>query len=373
LTGLTSSMRAQQLPSTTPPTVTGTAESACAISQSPQYLTHTFSSFASFISADGTVYLVAGQDTQSILYKYDGYGDFVSHQTLSSAPDMGKVHAFTVGATQYVALPYYSDGTTLDYMCELFIFNESSFLLTSAQNISTMGVRGVSAVSAQNGETYLAVSNSRNQAGIHNIDSYIMRYNSTTQSFDHFQNITTHGACPPEFFLLGGETFLVIPNNYNGLTSTLGSDIYKLDAASAVFFLNQTIVTFNVRLIRAWTYNSLQLLFVANSARNFVDVYVFNATQSMFVLSGDRLYSQSCGGADVMDIADSMYVAVSSLGDPSASIYTLNDTTPSFAQTQQLTLTSGWFIPHIFTAGADTLLALADHVYKFCDGKFVLL
>jgi hypothetical protein len=350
-------------------TTTTTANSTCSVRQTPQDLTKYFSSFATFTSAGGTVFLVAHQVSASLVFRDVGDpGDgFVSHQTLWSAPGTYKVCTFKVGATQYVAMPFYSDGNTLDYRCELYIFNESTQLLVSAQNISTFGVMGVSAITAPNGETYLAVSNYRSQAGSWTIPSYVMRFNSTSKLFEHFQNITTIAAYPPEFFQFGSDTFLAIPF-YSSIAS---SAIYKLNSTSGIFVFNQSIPTTDASHIKPWTRNSQQYLSAVNAgSKGYTDTFVFNRTLGQFVnlTSVTRLYSTNPIGADVVEIAGSAYMVVAPWGTDARIYHALTQ----FEQTQQVTLSSGFYYPHLFTLGLDTFLALANRIYKFCGGQFVL-
>jgi hypothetical protein len=351
--------------------------STCAISQSPRQLAKSFKTFATFASADGTVYLIAEQDTQSVLYKYDGFGTFVSYQTLWSPATQlfNKVHTFIVDSVRYVALPFFSDGTNREYRCELFTFNETTRLLMSAQNISTFGVTGVSSVTAQNGVTYLAVSNYQNQAGMYNISSYIMRYNNATKLFEHFQNVTTIGAYPPEFYQFSSDTFLTIPNLYDGTTNLLDSVIYKLDATSGRFSLNQSIPTNGATHMKPWTRNSQQYLTVINWNGSYTDIFMFNGSQGQFVnvTSGNRMYFSKALGADVVDIAGSTYMAVTRGFRNDAPIYKWNDELTRFEQTQQITVFSGWYYPHFFAIGTDTFLTLSDRIYKFCGGRIVLV
>jgi hypothetical protein len=356
---------------------TTTPNSICLISPSPQNLSKAFQTFDTFTSADGTMYLIGEQNTQSVVFKYDGNSTFVSHQLLWSpvtANFADKVCAFKVDSVQYVAMPFLSDGITYDYRCELYRFDEATRLLVSIQNISTMGVVGVSVMTAQNGATYLALSNNYNQAASFSISSYIMRYNNATKLFEHYRNVTTSGAMPPEFYQIRSDTFLAIPNNYNESTSSLvNSVIYKLDTTSGNFVLNQSIPTNGGSHLKPWIRNLSQYLSVVNQAGNYVDVYRFDSTQGQFVnvSSGSRLFASNPNGADLIDIAGSTYMAVSS-GGSFALIYKWNDALTQFEQTQQFTVTSGWLFPHFFTIAADTFLALSDRIYKFCGGQFVI-
>jgi hypothetical protein len=300
---------------------------------------------------------------------------FVSHQELwspSTSIFAGRVDAFKVETAQYVALPFYNSGTTYDYRCELFLFNESAQLLVSSQNISTFGVEGVSAITSHNGVTFLAVSNNYNQAGSYNVVSYIMRFNGATKLFEHLQNVTTTGAFLPEFFKIASDTYLAIPNFFNGTSYLQGSVIYKLNSLFDTFSTMQTIMTDGGTHIKPWTRNSLLFLSVINYRVGLIDIFAFDSTQARFV-QGTALSISSPCAADVIDIAGSVYMAIAPSGT-NGRIYKWNDATATFETTQSITVSSdsAWYRAKFLTAQADTFLALGDRLYKFCGGQFVL-
>jgi hypothetical protein len=344
-------------------------QSICTLDPSPQVLAQSFETYATFKSSNGTLFLVAEQDNQTILHVYDGdIHGFVPHQVLWSALNTVKVTAFNVGAMQYVALPFMYDGATYNYRCELFMFNESSMLLVSVQNISTFGVFGASALTAIDGVTYLALSNYRSQAGSSINPSYIMRYNNATGLFEHFQNVTTNGASVPELFTVYSDVYLAIPNYANNT-----GVISKLDAVSGIFDFVQSISVSGGIHMKPWTRHSQHYLSVANYAGGYVDVFAFNSSLGAFVnVSGaSRLYSLKPNGIDVIETGGDTYMAVGPWGTD-ARIYKWNDTMSAFVQTQQVSITSDWYFPQFFMLAADTFLALADRIYKLCDGQFVL-
>jgi hypothetical protein len=104
----------------------------------------------------------------------------------------------------------YYHATTRDYCCELFTVSETAKLLVNAQHMSTFGVRGVSAITVQNGITWLCPTASTK------LDR--TTYNNETKLFEPFQNVTTCGAPPPEFCQSGSNTCFTIPNNMIALT-----------------------------------------------------------------------------------------------------------------------------------------------------------
>jgi hypothetical protein len=341
----------------------------------PQILASPFESFAFFSPNNGTALLLGEADHQSVLYKSGPRSGqrFVAFQHITTAINTARVSAFTVDSAQYVALPYHFDGFTYESACELFLVEESTGVLLHSQNISTFGVTGVSAVTAPNGSNYLAVSNRFNQAGVVNLPSFVMRFNPATKLFEHFQNLSTSSAHPPEFFMMGSDVFLVIPFWFNA-SFTIESPIYKLEQTQS-FTVFQTIPTDGATHMKPWVRDSLQYLSIANWHGQYIETYVFNQSLNQFVniTSGQHVYfSQNPQGIDVTEIAGDTYMIVACSGTE-AGVFRWDVALTRFTQTQQLTISSpGWYYPLFFTKGTDTFLSLADHVYMFCDGVFSL-
>jgi hypothetical protein len=189
-------------------------------------LSQSYETFAAFASPSNSSdrFLVAERDAGSVLLKWSGNSStgFLQVQTLPSNVDLLKVSTFRLGSTQYVALPIYFDGSTNNVRCEIFAFNTTTSRLESYQNISTLGVTGVSAIMTPLNGAYLAVSNYYTIDRLYTQASFIMRFNNARQ-FEHFQNITTNGAFPPEFFNMGLQTYLTIPQQYDGSTFSMDS------------------------------------------------------------------------------------------------------------------------------------------------------
>jgi hypothetical protein len=354
--------------------------SSCPVRQTAQQLSGYFKSFASFASENGTMYLIAEQSDMSYLYKYsdDPNTGFVIHQPLGSAPITYRASAFTIESKQFVALPFFFDGATHDYRCELFVFDEASHMLVSVQNISTFGVIGVSAITAPSGVSFLAVSNYFSYSFAHNYSppSYIMRYDSTASMFKHWQNFTTIGTFPPEFIQVGGNVFLMFPSFFDGSSPLQNSDILVLQPSSGLFVQHQIVATNGASHMKPWRHNAQTYLSIVNRKADSIDVYVFNSSISRFVniTSGSRLLTINPTGVDVIAIAGSIFMAVSPSGT-NVYIFKWNSEQTRFEQTQNITLnlSAVWSYPHFFTIGVDVMLALWDRIYKFCGGQFVFV
>jgi hypothetical protein len=339
-----------------------------------------YETFASFKLADGSVFLVAAQDSRTVLLEYSNDArsgvSYDPSQTLVSSFDTAKVCAFNAGPSQYLAVPYYFDFATYDVHVELFAFDENVRQLVSVQNISTYGAVGVSAVTTTEGDCFLSISNYLSQAKSYNNPSFILRFNDSSLRFDHWQNVTTHGSYPSEFFSIASATFLAIPNYYNGSTWLVDSMILRFDATSRMFVVNQSITTFGCTHLKPWTRGSMNFLTIVSNHGQFADTYIFNTSIGRFenVTNGARIFASYPQGADVVNIAGETYMVLGP--NPQVATITLyrwNDPISGFTKTQQISVAiTLWMYPHFFKTETDAYLAVADRIYIFCSGKFVL-
>jgi hypothetical protein len=286
------------------------------------------------------------------------------------------VDAFKVGSTQFVGLPFYSDGNTVEYRLELLVFNETTEFLESVQNISTFGVTGVAAMDSP---AYLAVSNAQYDAGPYNAPSYVLKYNFEEKEFQPWQNISTSAARSPAFFRLGSIRFLAFPNYYDDTTGfSTNSVVFTLNIATGYFFLNQSIPTVGGDYMHPWTHNSLQYLAVVNLAGGgYTDVFKFSGVEGQFVnvSDGSRLYTTRPNGADVIDISGNTFMVVTTYQHSFATIYRWRQVKSRFEVAQELAFpySSIVLLPHFFKIETDTFLAMADIIYKYCDSQFVVV
>jgi hypothetical protein len=383
-TATTSTTDATNITSTTTVATSTTSStlslrSACSLQKPPQLLPKKFQSFATFTTSNGTVFMMAAQDTQSILFRYSGNlsTGFVTHQFLYSPPTSSfysKIGAFKIQTSQYVALPFYADLFTLNYRCEIFVFNETLYQLQSIQNISTFGAQGVAVTTAQKtGQTYLFVSNFKDQSGWYIQPSYIMKFRNSSGVFEHMQNITVNGAYPAEFFDIDTDTYLAVPNEFDGSTHKLNSTIYILDTSSGTFVVKQTIPTVGASHIKPWVRNLEPLLSVVNYRGDYVDTYKYSSSLGIFenVTSGGRLACSYPNGADVIEIAGTTYMVVAPF-NTTVNVFKWNATLFRFEHAQQFSVTYDWHYPHFFSIGFETFLAIGNLVLKFCEDQFVV-
>jgi hypothetical protein len=344
------------------------------VNQSVQVLPRAYHSFATF-TYNGIVYVVGEAESQSSLLQWtDANAGLVEVQSLSS-PSLyvnDRVTAFLASnGVQYVVLPFYFDGaTTMNFRCEVFRFDTSSLRLASVQNISTFGAYGAAATIAY-GSTYLAIANNYADGNYLTV-TYIMQLNNASQ-FIHFQNISTFGAYPPEFFQVGGNTYLAIPNHNDNSRFDLYGTIFVMNSTTKLFSLTQSIPMNAGSHLKPWSWNSQTYLSVVNSA-SYIETYMFNSISGLFVnLTSAWLYSYNPNGVDVASINGTIYQVVAPCcGSTDSRVFRWNSTATHFDTIQQITSTSLDFqFPLLFSVGSDTLLAMANRVFKWCGGQFV--
>ena len=197
-------------------------------------LTHGAYDWESFI-IDGETYLAVSnyQDNSgnyniySKIYKWDG-SSFVEIQSILTH-GATQMESFTINGETYLAVANYFDGSIYTLDSEIYKWNGSSFV--EIQSIPTSGARAWESFIID-GETYLAVANAQNVSMSFNIDSKIYKWNGS--SFVEIQSIPTSGAVDWESFIIDGETYLAVANNYNGSNYDNYSKIYRWDGSSFV-------------------------------------------------------------------------------------------------------------------------------------------
>uniref|UniRef100_A0A4W4DMN7 Thrombospondin-like N-terminal domain-containing protein n=1 Tax=Electrophorus electricus TaxID=8005 RepID=A0A4W4DMN7_ELEEL len=93
------------------------------------------------------------------------------------------------------------------------------------QTLHTHSARDWEAFHISN-DTFLAVANHRTEAGNHNIESVIYKWNPSTSIFEVNQTLPTSGAYDWEFFTVGTYHFLAVANAFDGSSTYIDSSIY---------------------------------------------------------------------------------------------------------------------------------------------------
>ncbi len=139
--------------------------------------------------------------------------------------------SFVVDGETYVLVENYSNGSSVNINSKLYRFvdaNPDSSKLVEIQSIATNAATDWESF-VVGGETYLLVANHYNGSS-YNIASKLYRFintNPDSSKLVEIQSITTSGALYWESFVVGGETYLLVANHYNGSGYNTNSRLYR--------------------------------------------------------------------------------------------------------------------------------------------------
>eukprot|EP00052_Salpingoeca_macrocollata_P020120 m.168483 g.168483 ORF g.168483 m.168483 type:complete len:227 (-) comp21164_c0_seq1:59-739(-) len=125
------------------------------------------------------------------------------------------------------------------------------------------------------GNVYLAVA----MIDSGNADSVILRWNGSR--FVAFQSIATHGAYDWEWFSIGGDAFLAVANHQSGGSSDVDSVVYKWSRTTNGFEMYQRIGTHGAEHIEWFNINGQDFLAIANFYSS--DSVIYQWQNSLFV------------------------------------------------------------------------------------------
>jgi hypothetical protein len=197
------------------------------------------------------------------------------------------VKAFTMGGQTFLAYANHYDGGGSTLNSPIYRFNGSSFVLF--QTIPTVGAATWEFFTVNN-QSFLAVANLANWQQppfVYALNSQILRFNTATNSFLHFQFISTQGAMDFESFVIGNESFLAVSNHRNGPDYTLNSQVFRFDSVSNTFILFQSIPTQASNDFEFFTISGASYLAVANAYDDTAapvnsQILRFNTTSNIF-------------------------------------------------------------------------------------------
>jgi hypothetical protein len=276
--------------------------------------------------------------------------------------------AFSARKEHFLAIAYTTVNNSFSLSrVDIYVLDELAPSLTSIQTIPASAAAGTSAAVIGT-TTFLAIANALNDtAGATTTYSYIMRLNSSTLLFSHFQNISTQSTTAPLFFTINSDTYLAFPS-YPTNTSSAISVIYKYDAASDSFILQQSIPGARVVQFLVLSFMGDTYLLAVMPASFSVAVYTHSASNSTFTLTSTvATPNYFTSGVSVVTEYDKVRLIVTS--SIAARQYTCSNMS---ATCDMLDLpVSGSVLSHTFNIGADSFVAVNDSVYKFCDNVFV--
>jgi formylglycine-generating enzyme required for sulfatase activity len=233
-----------------------------------------------------------GQYTSpSKVFKWDG-SQFIEHQVLAiyMANDS---EVFTIGSDTYLAMALGYNGSTYNLNSKVLKWNTSTTQFDEIQDIATNTAKGTESFEID-GVSYLGFTNSYDGAN-YNLNSNIYRWNGT--QFDLFQAIATEQSHDFESFKINGETYLAVANGYDGSTYINDSVIYKWDGTK--FLETQRLETMRGNDWEAFEINGVKHLVVANayngSTNNNVDSWIYRATEQWDSGDGIKMVKISAG------------------------------------------------------------------------------
>jgi hypothetical protein len=345
----------------------------CAISQSAQILALQYHSFASFTS-DNKWYLAAQRNESSTLFVWNCTRSSFSRIQSIEAPQLvsaGTVTSFSFDGQQYVLFSFRQSNASLPSVPRFFKFNATQQLLVAVQGIPDLATFG-SATMDIGGIFYIFVSSF--SAPTSNNLSQLLRYDSNTQSFVNVQNLTLTAALIPDSFNIDATAYLAIPSHSSNQSNNAVSHIYKFD--EKVFVEFQGIQTVGCTHIKHVHWRSQHYLLVAQYEGGFIDVYVYNQSQHIFVnhTGSTRVFTSRPLAVDTVVINNELYIAVGTYlyGNGNVvNVYKWTEDTTQFVLYQQLHVSPWWCVPLFTRVGVDVYLAVSDHIFKWCFDKFV--
>ena len=160
---------------------------------------------------------------------------------------------------------------------------------------------------------------SRNASMPFDIDSTIFIFKNDTSNglFVSFQNISTHGALDWEHFVLDGNHYLAVANSFTSLTSSPAcmSAIYIWNTSTYSFDLFQEIATYGARKWKQFEKNGAHFLAVANTLHSetlSLEISIYRWLGSYFVFAGN-LPNSAASAFTVFEINHVTYVAVANI------------------------------------------------------------
>jgi hypothetical protein len=345
--------------------------STCALGSHPYYFARENIGYTSFVR-EGTQYLFFVSVEECFLFRYDDrYFSFVdvAAQSIPAKSKTFKPHAFSISDVQYIAVPYYFDGSSFLVSCEIFQFSDATMRLQSVQRIITSAATGVTVVST-GVDVFMIVTNEFEWSTLsYSTSSYVLRYDNG--EFRHWQNLTTSSAQTPEKFYIGRDVYLAIPFMQGEGSFQLDSVIYKLNLATLMFQPLQNMSTNGATCMKHWSYKSDNFLAVVNIIGMYTDIFKYDRSQDRFVLLPlARISSSSPIGSDVTVINGQLFMALSPNGYD-LRILAWDEHSQVFKAWQDIAISSNGAYPLFLSVGVDTYLAVSNFLFKFCFDRFM--
>ncbi|XP_070543508.1 adhesion G-protein coupled receptor V1-like isoform X2 [Ptychodera flava] len=189
---------------------------------------------------------------------------------------------FTVGVETYLIITNEIDNNDVTTISsQVLLWSGSQFV--QSQLLSTSGAVGVTAFKI-GGATYVAVAN-RYDSSKASLETNSMLYKWSNNRLEEYQSIATRGATDVISFTIGVDTYLVFTNSRTNDGSTaIDSAVMKWEITSQSFVNFQQLRTNNAQSVSAYTDNGNMYLSIGN-ARADSTIYVWRNVQFEILLS----------------------------------------------------------------------------------------
>ncbi|XP_063068568.1 thrombospondin-type laminin G domain and EAR repeat-containing protein [Engraulis encrasicolus] len=251
------------------------------------------------------------------IYRWNA-GRFQLYQNISTCEAVAWKH-FTVGKKVFLAVSN-SRGPVEGgkEVSVIYKWNFKKLKFVRYQSLETHSARDWEAFTIHN-DTFLAVANHRKANGDHNIDSVVYKWNAGSKSFEVNQTLLTSGAYDWESFSIGPYHFLAVANAFDGVSTFIESTIY---------------------------------IWMGGAFQPFQSIRTLGATDWEMFRIGDRFFLAVANGHMLYDKGPSLYAI-------NSTIYELDMLTQMFLPFQNIGTYSAvdW---EFFTVGDDKFLVVAN-------------
>uniref|UniRef100_A0AAQ4PUE0 Thrombospondin-type laminin G domain and EAR repeats b n=1 Tax=Gasterosteus aculeatus aculeatus TaxID=481459 RepID=A0AAQ4PUE0_GASAC len=213
------------------------------------------------IPSEGLFLAAANRDSRpgSGIYKWRN-GSFQLYQNISTQEARAWKH-FTVGEQFFLVVA--NSGEAEPELSVIYRWNQRRRRFLRHQTLETHAALDWEAFHIHD-HSFLVVANHRRDSN-HNIQSVIYRWDAATKMFEVNQTLSTSGAYDWEFFSVGPYHFLVVANTFDGQTTSVSSTVYIwLDGCFQTF---QSIPTVGATDWETFQIDGRFFLAVANSQK----------------------------------------------------------------------------------------------------------
>jgi hypothetical protein len=284
---------------------------------------------------------------------------------------------FSIGGESYLAVAEQYNGSSWSINSHILRFDASTSSFVPLQTIPTQGAIALEFFSI-NGAGYLAIANSQSSPTNYSINSHILRFNTSSNTFVLFQSIPTHGATAWQFFSIGGESYLAVSNYYDGASLAVNSFVFRFNGSSFVHF--QSIPTQGAIDLEFFSMGGESYLAVASHDQtSFVNSPILRFDGSSFV-PYQLIPAQGATDLEYFTIHGQSYLAVACLRNGTSwsinsQILRFDSSSSEFAPFQSIP-TQGAYDWEFFSIHNQSYLAVSNfqadsQILSFDGGSFV--